>query len=313
MSSDIAFRPTKSFVLTDEERELLPSDTDIQWYAQHGWYLTKKLFTDDEIDAIVAETERFYQGGRDRALPLRPPNLAYWTQADGPVQRHNDYIMYESDVIRDILSKPLLGAVAARLAEADEIRVWQSTLIYKPPRPDEPTNRVPWHMDRHYWQTCTSERMLTAFIPFHDCDEEMGTITMVDGSHVWAEVPGDDSTRHFAQRDRSELEGILEENARFNGQQVRKVPVVIPRGHVSFHHCRTYHGSGPNLSPNPRRAVSLHLQDGDNQYRPFTKQDGTLVAYNHDAVVRRSEAGTPDYSDPEFCPTTWRSTQRATV
>ena len=83
------------------------------WYAEHGWYLTRKLFTDDEIDALVAETERFYAGRRDRDLPLRPPNLAYWTPADGPVQRHNDYVHYESDVIGAILCKPLIGAVAA--------------------------------------------------------------------------------------------------------------------------------------------------------------------------------------------------------
>src|SRR5207244_397372 len=107
---------------------------------------------------------------------------ADWTPADGPVQRHNDYIHYRSKEIGRILRKPLLGAVAARLAGTGEIRVFQGTLIYKPPRPEEPTNHVPWHMDRHYWQTCTSERMLTAFIPFHDCDERMGTITMVDGS-----------------------------------------------------------------------------------------------------------------------------------
>jgi hypothetical protein len=303
VSSDTVVSP---FLLTDAERELLPSDTDVKWYADHGWYLTKKLFTDDEVDAVVEETERFYQGDRDRALPLRPPNLAYWTQAKGTVQRHNDYIMYESDVIRDILSKPLLGAVAALLAEADEIRLWQSTLIYKPPRPDEPTNRVPWHMDRHYWQTCTSERMLTAFMPFHDCDEKMGTITMVDGSHRWAEIPGDDSTRHFAQRDRSELEDLLVENARYNGAEVTKIPIVIPKGHVNFHHCRTYHGSGPNLSDRPRRAVSLHMQDGANRYRPFQKPSGEGVAYNHDVLVRRNDEGYPDYADPTYCPVLWR-------
>jgi hypothetical protein len=307
VSSDILFSPTKSFTLTDEERALLPSETDVQWYADHGWYLTKKLFTDDEIDAVVAETERFYLGERDRALPLRPPNLAYWTQEDGPIQRHNDYVMYESDVIRDILSKPLVGAVAALLAQADEIRVWQSTLIYKPPRPDEPTNRVPWHMDRHYWQTCTSEQMLTAFIPFHDCDEEMGTITMVDGSHRWVEVPGDDSTRHFAQRDRSELEQLLAENARYNGAEVHRIPMNIPKGHMSFHHCKTYHGSGPNLSDRPRRALSLHMQDGANRYRPFTKPSGEAVVYNHDVLVRKNEQGYPDYTDQTYCPTIWHA------
>jgi hypothetical protein len=294
------------FALTEAERALLPSDDDVRHYAEHGWFLTRKLFSDDEIDAIVEETERFYAGHKDRSLPLRPPNLAYWTPEDGPVQRHNDYIHYEDDVLASILRKPLVGAVAARLARAEEIRVFQATLIYKPPRPDEPTNHVPWHMDRHYWQTCTSERMLTAFIPFHDCDEDMGTITMVDGSHRWSEVPGDDSTRHFAQRDRHELDELLERNAAHNGTTVQRIPMRIPKGHMSFHHCRTYHGSGRNLSDRPRRAVSLHMQDGANEYRPYLRASGEPVVYNHDVLVRRTDDGRPDYADPTYCPVLWR-------
>jgi ectoine hydroxylase-related dioxygenase (phytanoyl-CoA dioxygenase family) len=295
-------------MLTDEERDLLPAEADIRWYAEHGWYLSKKLLTDEEADTLVSASEQFYAGHRDRRLPAWPPNLAYWKPSDGPVQRHNDYVHYESEEIARILRKPLIGAVAARLAQADEIRVFQSTLIYKPPLAGEPSNLVPWHADRHYWQTCTSERMLTAFIPFHDCGEEFGTITIVDGSHRWQEPDGgDDSTRHFAQRDRGELESLLIRTARHNGAQVCKIPMVIPRGHMSFHHCRVYHGSGPNLSGRPRRALSFHLLDGENQWRPFRRPDGGLLSYNHDTVVRATAEGTPDYADPDFCPVLWRS------
>jgi hypothetical protein len=295
------------FDLTDAERALLPTPDEVAGYTEHGWYLSHRLFSDEELDTLQDATSTYYEGHRDRTLAVRPPNLAAWEPAHGDVQRHNDYVHHESDAIAAILRKPLVGAVAALLAEAEEIRIWQSTLIYKPPVPDEPSNQVPWHFDRHYWQTCSSERMLTAFIPFHDCGEENGTITMVDGSHRWKELDtGEDSSRHFAQRDRSELEELLTENARFNGQEVRKVPVVIPRGHVSFHHCRTYHGSGANRAPEPRRAVSLHLQDGGNHYRRFTRPDGTPVAYNHDVVVRRTPEGLPDYADPDICPTVWR-------
>jgi hypothetical protein len=298
---------TEGFTLAEVEADLLPSADDVRAYAEHGWYLSKKLLTDDEADALRAASERFYAGHRDRTLPVRPPTLSYWEPADGPVQRHNDYIHYESEQIRQILSKPLIGAVAARLSGAAEIRVFQSTLILKPPISGEASNLVPWHADRHYWQTCTSDRMLTAFIPFHDCGIEMGTVTMVDGSHRWREIAGDDSTRHFAKRDRQELESILQEAARANGTEVRTVPMVIPKGHMSFHHCRIYHGSGHNRSDRPRRAISFHLQDGENRWRPFERPDGSLVAYNHDAVVRRTSGGTPDYADPEFCPVLWRS------
>ncbi|HKB30137.1 MAG TPA: phytanoyl-CoA dioxygenase family protein [Streptosporangiaceae bacterium] len=303
-----SFMPTDAFMLTAEERDLLPSDSGVQWYAEHGWYLSKKLLTDAEAGALSAASEQIYAGKRDRVLPLRPPNLAYWEPSDGQVQRHNDYVHYESDDFARILRKPLIGAVAARLAGSSEIRIFQATLIYKPPVRDEETNLVPWHADRHYWQTCTSERMLTAFIPFHDCGEEMGTITIIDGSHRWKEPPGgDDSTRHFAQRDRGELDALLAETARFNGAEVTATPMVIPKGHMSFHHCRVYHGSGANVSGRPRRCVSLHMQDGENQWRRYLRPDGGTVVYNNDVLVRSTGAGTPDYADPEYCPVIWRA------
>jgi Phytanoyl-CoA dioxygenase (PhyH) len=306
MEAHVTRAATPQFTLTEAERALLPTDDEVQAYADHGWYLTRKLFTDEEVDELVAASERFYAGERSRSLPKRPPKLAYWQPSDGPVQRHNDYIHYESDPMARILGKPLVGAVAARLAQADRIRVFQSTLIYKPPIAAEPSNVVPWHFDKHYWASSTSGRMLTAFIPFHDCDEEMGTITMVDGSHLWKEIGREDSmTKHFAERDKEDLERVLADNAEFNNAEVRKVPMIIPKGHMSFHHCRTYHGSGANRSDRPRRAVSLHLQDGANEYRRFELSSGGAVAYNHDVLVRSLPDGRPDYSDPEFCPVIW--------
>lgn len=293
--------------LTEADAGLLPSDADVRWYAEHGWYLSQQLLSDGEVDALRAASERFYAGHRDRRLPVRPPNLAYWEPSHGPVQRHNDYVHYESDEIGQILRKPLIGAVAARLAQAAQIRVFQSTLIYKPPVDGELTNLVPWHMDRHYWQTCTSDRLLTAFIPFHDCGAQMGTITMIDGSHLWDEAGGDDSTRHFAQRDRQELEVILRRTASLSGTELNAIPMVIPKGHMSFHHCRIYHGSGHNRSGQPRRSISFHLQDGENQWRRYRRPDGSLLEYNHDVVVRKTSQGTPDYSDPQYCPVLWTS------
>jgi Phytanoyl-CoA dioxygenase (PhyH) len=303
----VSLSVTPTFTLTEEERSLLPSDSDVAFYAEHGWYLSKKLFTDAEVDELVAASERYYGGERDRRLPLRPPRLAYWDPSKGDVQRHNDYVHYEHDGLARLLRKPLIGAVAAALARADEIRVFQSTLIYKPPIAAEPTNVVPWHFDRHYWSPTTSDKMLTAFIPFHDCDEEMGTITMIDGSHRWQEIGHEDSvTRHFAEREASDLERMLAENAAYNNAEVVKVPMAIPQGHMSFHHCQTYHGSAANRSPRPRRAISFHMQDGENAYRRFVLSTGETLSYNHDVLVRRLPDGRPDYSDPDFCPVVWR-------
>jgi hypothetical protein len=307
----VSLSVTPPFTLTDEERSLLPSAEDVEFYAEHGWYLSQKLFTDEEVDELVEASERYYAGERDRTLALRPPRLAYWDPSKGDVQRHNDYVHYEHDGLARLLRKPLVGAVAAALARADEIRVFQSTLIYKPPIAGEPSNVVPWHFDKHYWSTSTSENMLTAFSPFPDCGEEMGTITMIDGSHRWREIGSDDTmTRHFADRDNDDLDRVLASNAAYNSADVVRVPMIIQKGHMSFHHCRIYHGSASNRSPRPRRAVSFHLQDGENAYRKFVLSSGEVLAYNHDVLVQRLPDGSPDYSDPDFCPVLWRNPNR---
>ncbi|QLE70295.1 phytanoyl-CoA dioxygenase family protein [Streptomyces rectiverticillatus] len=297
--------------LTEEDRALLPTTGDVAFYAEHGWYLSPRLLTDGEVDLLRTASDRFYAGHRDRTLPAKPERLAYWTPDQGDVQRHNDYIHYEDDTIASILRKPLIGAVAARLAQVEVIRVFQATLISKPPNAQEKSNVVPWHFDRDYWATSASERMLTAFIPFHDCGTEMGTITMVDGSHRWRAIDrGAVTSRHFVEI-YEEADAALDATAAFNNATVDKIPMCIPKGHMSFHHCRIYHGSGPNRSGQPRRAVSLHLQDGDNAYRQFTLPDGSIAEYNHDALVRRTPQGTPDYTDPEYCPVIWRGPAQA--
>jgi ectoine hydroxylase-related dioxygenase (phytanoyl-CoA dioxygenase family) len=296
-----------SFDLSDEERGLLPTDEDVSFYAEHGWYLSGKLFSDDEIEKLHGASVRYYGGHRDRLVPVHPPKIAYWPPEKGETLRHNDYVHYEDEEMGAILTKPLLGAVAAMLTQCDEMRMFQSTLIYKPPVDDEPSNIVPWHYDKDYWATSTSEQMLTAFIPFHDCDKRIGTICMIDGSHLWKEADQTNITGlGFPARDPIKLDAILLENARFNGSEIKKVVVDIPVGHVSFHHCRTYHGSGPNHSELPRRAISVHMQDGDNRYREFRLPNGELASYNHDFLVRKTAQGQPDYADPEFCPVMWR-------
>jgi len=71
----VSLSVTPPFTLTEEERSLLPSDSDVEFYAEHGWYLTKKLFTDGEVDELVAASERLL---RRRA---RPPATAAASEA----------------------------------------------------------------------------------------------------------------------------------------------------------------------------------------------------------------------------------------
>lgn len=285
-------------LLTEEELELLPTEEDVAFYREHGYYISKRLFSGEEIDAAVAGADRFYAGGLDPSgLPeiegfMRRhyfPNEGY-----GSKLRKHDYASFCCRPLAHLVRHHLIGAIAARLAGTPAIRLWHDQLLYKPPAGNQSSVNVGWHTDRGYWQLCTSEEMLTAWIPFHDSDEEIGTITMVDGSHLW---PDNTAALDFFD---GNLEGL---ETRFNtgGKPVVKVPMLLRKGQVSFHHCLTIHGSGPNRTQRPRRSVAVHLQDDANRYRQVPGPGGAPF-YHFNADLAPRVHGVPDFTDPEAFP-----------
>ncbi|HEX3983954.1 MAG TPA: phytanoyl-CoA dioxygenase family protein [Acidisoma sp.] len=280
--------------LTPEQQALLPTDEDVQFYREHGYYLSKEIFTDEEIGQALAGSERYYAGEVDEPVPVQLKNWRPKTPP-GPGLRKGDYSSFFNRGLARLVRSPLLGEVAARLAGTPSIRLWHDQLLYKPvENPDRKAN-VGWHTDRGYWKTCTSPAMLTAWIPFHDCDEGMGTITMIDGSHRW---PDNTAGLDFFS---SDLDGL---QAKFNtgGKPVVMVPMNLKKGQVSFHNCLTIHGSGPNHGSSPRRSIAVHLQDESNRYQEYHYADGNLARHDLDSLVRQRD-GHPDYTDPEICPT----------
>ena len=85
-----------------------------------------------------------------------------------------------------------------------------------------------------------------------------------------------------------------------------KTTVNFRKGQVSFHNCRTIHGSGPNVCGDPRRAIAVHLQDEANRYREYMGDNGQLARHANNALCRQVD-GVPDYADPTICPVLYRS------
>jgi ectoine hydroxylase-related dioxygenase (phytanoyl-CoA dioxygenase family) len=142
-----------------------------------------------------------------------------------------------------------------------------------------------WHNDHQYWSACSAQNMISAWIPFEDMEIEMGPIMYLEGSHQWQAIEGMD----FFSTDLNQLE----EKISRAGHSLKKVPVVLKRGQVSFHHARTLHGSGSNRSAKSRRALAVHMQPVSNRPVP-----GKF----HLAKVLNSELGPVDYAHPLLFP-----------
>jgi len=280
--------------LSAEQRELLPSDEDVAFYREHGWYISKKILSDEAIDDALYGSERHYAGERDSELLVG--GYLDWKPGDGDALRINDYVSLQNDQLRNLVHTPLIAAVAARLSGSSTIRLFHDQLIYKPS--GEKKAAIGWHVDRAYWSTCTSDEMLTAWIPFHDCDERMGTVTMLDGSHRWTDTA---DLRTFRRHDLDQLEQQFSSS----GNAIRKVPMNLKKGQVSFHHARTIHGSYPNVSNAPRIALAVHLQDAANQYCLHHDDQGNVSFHIIDSLCRKQPNGNPDYADPDICPMLW--------
>ena len=126
------------------------------------------------------------------------------------------------------------GAIAAQLSRSPVIRLFNSTLVHKPAQLVDEANSVGWHTDKAYWPGCTSDRMLTAWIPLHDVTEDRSPLTVLDSSHRWPEREVADlrTVRGFAASERHRMEEVL----RRRQVEFRPVPLPMPAGHLSFHH-----------------------------------------------------------------------------
>ena len=99
--------------LTPEQDELLPSQEDVAFYREHGWYISKHILTDEDIQEAIYGSQRHYAGERDAILPVSGGYLD-WKPEHGDVLRQNDYVSLQNDQMRNLVFNPLIGAIASR-------------------------------------------------------------------------------------------------------------------------------------------------------------------------------------------------------
>jgi hypothetical protein len=78
------------------------------------------------------------------------------------------------------------------------------------------------------------------------------------------------------------------------------VCVEVPAGGGSFHHGWTWHGSGRNDSPNPRRSVVLHAMPDAVRFDPRHLGEGTGRIYG------RYKRLDDNVMDENYFPVLWR-------
>lgn len=279
--------------LSDEEADLLPTGDDVQSYRNLGYYKSKPIFSDAEINNLVIAQDRFYN---EESKRFQTHN------ADGMMK--TDYARQEITELDSFIRKQLFAANGAMLC-GEPIRLWHDQLLCKNPSRNGKKANVGWHTDAHYWQSNRAAhfghngaQMLTGWVPLHDVGVREGSLIVIPKSHL-SDLRKIDDTLDFFSKDAKQQEQDLKDR----GVPFDKHTMILKKGEVSFHHVNTIHGSGDNQSEQPRRSVAIHLQPLSGRYDPLIDFTGELAVHPMMKLgIRHDENGKPDFSDPVFCP-----------
>jgi Phytanoyl-CoA dioxygenase (PhyH) len=228
---------------------LEPSSGDVDFFQEHGWWVSPRLFSSEEIAAAREHAMRVFQGIFETGE--KPQIIHPLPHPKG--LRKIDNAWFADRVLAAIATSPRIGRIAAMLTGFEEIYLWHDQLLWKP-GPSEAFANVGWHQDKGDWEASSTSEMLTAWVALDDTSEVNGALRFVDRSHAWGKVAGRDFLTHS-----------IEERARIvvpHGETWHEVPAILQAGQVSFHHCQTIHGIAPNPTHEPRRSLAVHLMSG---------------------------------------------------
>lgn len=237
------------------------TDEDRAQYKEKGYWISPKILDDDQIERLRQAHDRIWAGDYDGEGYTMYGH--YRTTVDPQRIRKLDNGWWINDEVRKAVTDPYLGELAADLMETDEVRLWHDQIIYKPGTSGQetPLGNVGWHQDYGYWQTSSTTNMVTAWIALQDTDLSNGGMTTIVGSNHWGLIP--DSNTFFDQN----MEA-LKEKYQADGREWIEEPCILKAGQASFHHALTFHGSGPNVTDQPRLSIVAHLMSKGTSYRP---------------------------------------------
>jgi len=156
----------------------------------------------------------------------------------------------EPEFARLISDRRLVEPMRA-LVGSEQIGLWTAKLNRKPAREG---SGFRWHQDSPYWihSSADVDRLPNVFVAFDDADEHNGALRLVRGSHTRGCLPG--------LADGSQLEGFFTHPDEIDASEIVVPPLAA--GSLLFFSPHIIHGSLPNTSNHPRRALIATYQSG---------------------------------------------------
>jgi ectoine hydroxylase-related dioxygenase (phytanoyl-CoA dioxygenase family) len=266
------------------------NDNDKALFDQDGFLVVDRLIAADSLPPLHRAFDDLFHGRFETGVR---PDEVNWQAATGDPDLSRQICngwKANRRIARVVLDAGLAKNIAA-LGGWPGVRIMIDNVLWKPPA----TKSLGFHQDSAYLAWFTPSDLLTCWIALDDTRADGGTIEFVRGSHKWQ--PGVPEGEFHAPED---YRKPMRDAAAREGVEPEIVYVEVKAGGGSFHHGWTWHGSGANASPNPRRALVLHAMRSDVEYQPQNFDQGIGPIYS-----RYKRLG-DNLLDENYFPILWR-------
>ncbi len=242
-------------------------------YTAQGFAVASTLLNPTLLTPLHRAFDALFTG--DFETGIRPDEVNWQTGSDPSLTRQICNGWKSNHTIARVVLNASLGKMLATLAGWPGCRIMQDNLLWKPPG----AKSLGYHQDSAYTAWLTPSDMITCWIALDDTTAAGGTMELVAGSHRW-QLASPTGEFHAPADYLEALHRARINEPHRNSQEPEIVPVVVGAGGGSFHHGHTWHGSGPNKSEHPRRALVIHAIRSDARYAPEHFHHGTGPIYS---------------------------------
>lgn len=231
-------------VLTDEQ---------CAFYHENGFIHVPGLFAPEEAARFRAEIH-------DLAARLGHPD-ATWASVSGRNTSitHCHDVQFHSAAIARMLTDQRLTGVAQDII-GPNVELHHTKMFIKPPERGSP---FPMHQDYPYFPH-EQHSMIAAIVHFDDASVEKGCLRVVPGSHKLGPLPASGSDRRLPDFDIDDA-----------------LPIEARAGDAIFMSYLLVHGSGLNVSDEPRTTILVQMRDPLDQpleQRHISRGQGMMLA-----------------------------------
>ncbi len=231
------------------------TDDQRKQYREEGFFVLEGVLADDELQMLCAKCDQLVakqEAEMDRLgtdeLELSRRNSRYFV-----------FLAYKDNPdLAEFIFSDRFADISRNTVGDNALLFWEQFVVKGTSGSSKAA--FSWHQDAGYVDGLPVPPYVNAWIALDDVSEDNGTIYILPYSNAGTR----ERVEHKIDPDTGDRVGYFGDDP--------GIPVVAPAGSIAVFSSTSFHRSGPNLTPNRRRAYALQFAS-----EPVHRDDGSIM------------------------------------